>query len=358
MKRRIIRIDLEMRIFDSSVGSDDYVIYNEDCLQTSKRLAASTIDLIYVDPPFFTGRLYDVNGFGFSDKWIDTEEYLNWIRPRLAAFKRLLKLTGSVYIHCDWHISHYLKVLADSIFGRSNFLNEIVWKRQSAHNDVQQGSRHFGRIHDTILVYRRSANYIWNQLYTEYESQYLERTYRYVETGTNRKYALGDLTGPGGIGKGNPLYDFLGVRRCWRYSRERMQELLDEGKIVSKKGRVPMLIRYLDEMKGKPLQDVWTDIKLEHYAKIKFPTQKPEVLLERIVSTSSNPQQMVYDPFAGSGTSGAACFGLSRKWIGSDISKKACELASARLEALGCKTRICSGNIDQSNQFSPHQRTG
>ena len=131
-----------------------------------------------------------MNGCSFDDVWANPEEYIEWIKPRLQEFQRILKSAGSIYIHCDWHISHYLKVLADGIFGRNNFLNEIIWKRQSSHNDAKQGSKHFGRIHDTILVYAGSQKYVWNQEFVPYDKIYVERTYKYVESATERKYAF------------------------------------------------------------------------------------------------------------------------------------------------------------------------
>jgi adenine specific DNA methylase Mod len=154
---------------------EPYVLFNEDCVLTSKRFVDSSIDLVYVDPPFCSGRSYELNGCSFDDKWRTTEEYIDWIKPRLVEFKRILKPTGSIYIHCNWHISHYIKVLADSIFGQRNFLNEIVWKRQSAHNDARQGSKHFGRIHDVVLVYTASQKYVWNQEYLPYDHDYLKQ---------------------------------------------------------------------------------------------------------------------------------------------------------------------------------------
>lgn len=175
-----------------------FALFNEDCLVTSKRLPTASIDLIYVDPPFFSGRIYEANDCSFTDIWNNSDEYLQWIQSRLSEFKRILKPSGTIYIHCDWHMSHYIKVLADQIYGRNNFLNEIIWKRQSAHNDVRQGSKHFGRIHDTILVYTISKDYVWNQQFAPYDSFYIEQTYRFVESVTERRYALGDLTGPGG----------------------------------------------------------------------------------------------------------------------------------------------------------------
>jgi len=318
-----------------------HALFNEDCLETSRRFVDASIDLIYADPPFFTGRLHSMNGCSFDDCWTSIEEYIDWVKPRLEEFKRILKPTGSIYIHCDWHISHYMKVSADRIFGRNNFLNEIIWKRQSSHNDAKQGSKHFGRIHDSILFYASSQKYIWNQQYVPYDDIYAERTYKYIESMTKRRYALGDLTGPGGASKGNPQYEFLGSKRYWRYSKVKMLELLSSGKISCGKGKVPLLKRYLDEMRGKPLQDTWTDIPFS-CSKRKFPTQKPEALLERIVNTSSNPQGIVYEPFAGSATAGAVCHKLARKWIGSETSQDACRFALDRLKEISCDAKLYS----------------
>jgi DNA modification methylase len=321
-----------------------FTLFNEDCLETSKRLANSSIDLIYADPPFFTGRLHSMNGCSFDDVWANPEEYIDWIKPRLKELQRILKPTGSVYIHCDWHISHYLKVLADSIFERNNFVNEIIWKRQTSHNDSKQGSTHFGRIHDTILVYAGSQKYVWNQQYVPYDEIYLERTYKYVEKTTARRYALGDLTGPGGASKGNPLYEFLGVKRYWRFSKVKMVELFSTGKIAHKKGKVPLLKRYLDEMRGKPVQDIWTDIPPNCKKNGRFPTQKPEALLERIIQTSSNIDQVVYEPFSGSASGAVVCHRLSRQWIGSELAKNACSFAVDRLAVEGCDLKLFSNN--------------
>lgn len=329
-------------ILNSTNERNDYALFHEDCLSTAKRLQDSSIDLVYADPPFCSGRFYTGEGCSFDDNWKDPEEYLDWIQPRLEEFKRILKPTGSVYIHCDWHVSHYLKVLADSVFGRNRFLNEIIWKRQSSHNDARQGSCHFGRIHDTILMYAGSKKYVWNQQYTPYDDVYIERTYKYTESVTERRYALGDLTGPGGASKGNPVYEFLGVKRFWRYSKTKMLRLLSSGRIAWEEGKIPLLKRYLDEMSGKPLQDIWTDITLDRRKDQRFPTQKPEALLERIIRTSTSPGQLVYEAFAGSSTAGVVCFKLSRKWIGSELSRSACFFSLNRLRALGCDVRFCS----------------
>jgi len=324
--------------------SQDSFLYNEDCYETTKRFPEGSIDLIYADPPFFSGRVHSLNNCVFDDRWISNEEYINWIRPRLAEFRRVLKSTGSIYIHCDWHISHYLKVLADTIFHSRNFVNEVIWKRQSCHNDYRQGSRHFGRIHDTILVYAKSKDYVWNSQFIPYEELYIKNAYRHKEKETGRKFALGDLTGPGGKSNGNPKYKFLGTERYWRYSKSKMLELLANGRIAHKDGRVPLLKRYLDEMPGKPVQDLWFDIKPCYNRNVKFPTQKPKALLQRIISTSSNLRDIVYDPFAGSGTSGVVSLELSRRWIASEISIETCSTVINRLGESGFQTKLHDPN--------------
>ena len=181
---------------------------------------------------------------------------------RLLEMHRVLKEIGSVYLHCDPTASHYLKSIMDAIFGADAFRSEIIWKRSSAHSDARQGRRQHGRIHDTILFYTKSDRWIWNVTYTPYDTDYIDQFYRHIEPETGRRYRLGDLTGPGGAAKGNPQYEVMGVTRYWRYSEERMAELIAEGRVVqSRPGAVPAYKRYLDEMPGVPLQDIWVDIR-------------------------------------------------------------------------------------------------
>ncbi len=245
-------------------------------------------------------------------------------------------------MHCDYHASHYLKVIMDRVFGYGRFINEIVWKRQSAHCDAKQGSRHFGRIHDSILVYSKSKDYVWNQIFAPYEPSYVRKYYRFTERQTGRRFALGDLTAPGGFGNRNPKYEFLGIQRYWRYSRDNMQKLEQQGRIhVTGSGRVPKLKRYLDEMPGVPLQDIWTDTWTPSRGEnCVFPTMKPNALLERIIQVSSNPGSLVLDPFCGSGTSLLAAHRLDRSWIGIDISREAVRVSARRLTAAGAKPKI------------------
>ena len=243
--------------------------------------------------------------------------YLVMMPPRLVELRRVLKPTGSLYLHCDPTAGHYLKILLDTVFGKRNFRNEIVWKRSRAHSDSRQGSKHHGRIHDSILFYARTANPTWNQLYGPYDQEYVDTFYSNVEPETGRRFQYGDLTGPGGAAKGNPQYEFLGVTRYWRYSKEKMDQLHREGRIAFRpSGTVPRLKRYLDAAQGVPLQSVWTDIRpLINFGNesLGYATQKPLALLERIIQASSNEGDVVLDPFCGCGTAVAAAEKLKRK---------------------------------------------
>ncbi len=332
------------------------------------------VDLIYLDPPFNSNRDYEAPigskaaGAAFKDTWtlsdldvawmglIADEEpaiadlldvagrvhgkgmqsYLTMMAVRLLEMRRVLKATGSLYLHCDPTAGHYLKQLMDAIFGADSFRSDISWKRSSAHSDTKQGRRQHGRIHDVLLYYTRSDSWTWNPIYTGYDPDYIERFYRYEEARTGRKYALDNLTGPGGAAKGNPEYEVLGVRRHWRYSEERMAQLIAEGRVVQvKPGAVPRYKRYLDEMPGVPIQDIWTDLKpvgAQARERIGYPTQKPLALLERIIRASSNPGDMVLDPFAGCATACVAAEDLGRQWVGIDLSAKAVELVNRRLQ--------------------------
>ena len=266
----------------------------------------------------------------------DMLAYMSMMAPRLVELRRVLKPTGSLYLHCDPTASHFLKLLMDAVFGSANFRTEIIWKRTSAHSDTKQGRKQHGRIHDVLLFYTKTDDWNWNPVYTEYDREYVENFYRFVEPETGRKYRKGDLTGPGGAAKGNPQYEVMGVTRYWRYSKERMQELIRQGRVVqTKPGSVPAYKRYLDEMPGVPLQDLWTDIRpvgAQAAERLGYPTQKPVALLERIIQASSNEGATVLDPFCGCGTTIAAAQKLGRRWIGIDITQLAISLIRYRLE--------------------------
>jgi len=328
---------------------DTSVIYCGDNLDVLRKyFPANSVDLIYIDPPFNSSRNYEVF-WGeaqekrlFQDRHGSVLRYMDWMRPRLLELYRVLRPSGTFFYHCDWHASHYIKEELDQIFGPDNFINEIIWKRQSAHNDGLQGAKHLGRLHESIFLYAKGKGYTWNQLYQPYDPAYLGQFYRHVEADTGRRYQLSDITAPGGAApsKGNPQYEFLGITRYWRFSRERMQQLYEEGRIVQTAvGTVPRQKRYLDEMPGVALQDIWTDIRpvssQKNGERLGWPTQKPIALLDRIVKLTSKRGDVVLDTFCGCGTTLEASVVNYRKWIGIDSSPTACRVMVERLENLG-----------------------
>jgi len=361
----------------------NHLYYGDNLAVLRDQIASESVDLIYLDPPFNSNAGYNVlfkapDGSGsaaqieaFDDTWHwndsaeaafadvlrsgngaaaemlramrgflgenDMMAYLAMMAARLIELHRVLKPTGSLYLHCDPTASHYLKILLDAVFGGNGFRTEISWRRTSAHNDAAQGRSQYGNVRDIIHFYTKSNNWTWNWQYTPYDQSYVDNFYRHVEEGTGRKYRLGDITAPGGASpqKRNPHYEFLGVTRYWRYSQERMQELYEAGRIIqTAPGRVPQYKRYLDEMPGVAVQNDWDDILPLHAAhkeKLGYPTQKPVALLERILNASSNPGDVVLDPFCGCGTTVHAAEKLGRQWIGIDVTHLAIGLIEKRL---------------------------
>ena len=303
---------------------------------------AGGLKLIYIDPPFDVGadfsRDIEIGGetfhkeanlleqVAYRDTWgRGADSFISMLYERLILMRDLLAVDGSIYVHMGWGVAHYVRAALDEVFGRQRAINQIIWKRQTAHSDTGQGSEHLGRLHDVILLYTKDEQYSWNMQYASYSDDYLQTHYKKVEPTTGRRYELDNIIGPGGSSKRNPSYEFLGVTRFWRYSRETMQRLYDEGRIIQpSEGAVPRYKRYLDEMPGVPIQDIWDDVnavnsqakEAEGYA-----TQKPESLLERIIKTSSNEGDLVADFFVGSGTTAAVAEKLGRKWIATDLGK-------------------------------------
>jgi DNA modification methylase len=322
---------------------DTGVVYCGDNIDQLKKLPDACIDLIYIDPPFNSNRNYEVfwgetkEKRAFEDRHESTQAYIEFMRPRCVEMARVLKETGSFYYHCDWHASHYVKVMLDQTFGENNFINEIVWKRQTSHNDAKQGSKHFGRLHDVLLFYAgRSDNYTWNQQYIPLDASYIESHYSQVD-GNGRHFQWDNLRAPGGAApsKGNPRYTILGVDGYWRFTKEKMERFINEGRVaIPKGGNVPRYKRFLDESKGLPVGSVWDDINpINSQAKesLGYPTQKPLPLLERIISASSCENDIVLDAFCGCGTALVAAQNLKRQWIGIDISPTACRVMAKRL---------------------------
>jgi DNA modification methylase len=270
----------------------------------------------------------------------DMMAYLTMMANRLLELHRVLKATGSLYLHCDPTASHYLKIVLDGVFGKENFSNEIVWRRTTTKNDYQQGAINWPRVHDTILEFYKDTNEAkdakrFAQPFEAYDEKYLKTFYTFTDD-TGRRYRLSDLTAPGQGSRGHPKYEFLGVTRHWRYAKERMEKLHADGLIEFRPtGTVPMMRRYLDQGKGVAIGDVWVDIRgMINLGSemLGYPTQKPLALLERIISASSNEGDVVLDPFCGCGTAVDAAQKLNRRWIGIDITHLAISLIEKRLK--------------------------
>lgn len=317
------------------------------------------IDLIYIDPPFDSKADYkkkiEVKGMGnaetdatsfeekqYGDIWTN-DEYLQFMYERLILMRELLSETGSIFLHCDWHKSHLLRCLLDEVFGPNNFVNEIVWRKSNSHNDGKK----FGSITESIFFYSKTSSYTYNKQYYEMD----EKSYNLVEKETGRKYKSVSLNA---AGQGEPryfdgklLYPPTGTH--WRWSQDRINEALamDPPKIYFSANGVPRYKQYMDEMNGNPVQNLWTDdmeelpidnlwmdfmaISSQASERLDYPTQKPEQLLERIISSATNPEDLVFDCFMGSGTTQAVAMKLGRRFIGADINLGAIQTTTKRL---------------------------
>jgi len=348
------------------------VLYYGDNLEILRKyIPDNSIDLIYLDPPFNSKKDYNIlfkeNGGveseaqikAFTDTWHwtqtaentyhdivtngplkvgqligalhdaigqnDVMAYLVMMTTRLIELHRVLKSTGSLYLHCDPTASHYLKLVLDQIFGPANFRNEIVWKRTSAHSNPKR----CGNVHDVIFYYSKSDKVIWNQIHQPHDQAYIESHYRYIDE-EGRKYRTDNLIAPGEGYK----YEWNKVTKNWRCPKEKMQELHNVGRLQYTRTGTAEYKRYLDEMPGTLLQDVWHDIppiNSQANERLGYETQKPLPLLERIIKSSSNEGDIVLDPFCGCGTALVAAQKLNRHWIGIDITHLAITLMRNRL---------------------------
>lgn len=356
-----------------------------DNLTALGRVGDGTVTLAYVDPPFNSGRAYEAVLFrerlkiqqdtAFNDRWVWTSEaesdllrlrdvlpavraaqitdlirslgptnsaaYLAMMAPRLAHVHRALEECGSLYVHCDPSASHYLRVLIDQIFGPENFRSEIVWRRTHAHSS----SRRFGPIHDSILFYTKSAKYTWTTVHTEYNPSYIANHFTHEDE--KGKYQLITCTAPGDRQGTRAHYEWNGKLpppgRHWAWQRSQMEQFERDGRLVHSVNGIPRLKRYITDGKGVPLQDVWLDIsRLDAHSdeRIGYETQKPTKLLERIIAASSKPNDLVLDPFCGSGSTLVAAESLGRRWIGVDSSLLACSLTLGRVRRLAGTKRI------------------
>jgi len=304
---------------------------------------AGRIDLIYIDPPFATGDDFSMRvtmgdatlvkqasvleEHAYRDTWgAGYSSYLSMIYERLILIHELLADTGSLYVHCDSGVNAYLRLLLDEIFGADRLRSEIVFKRRHGHSDAST----LGAIHDTIFFYSKSDSYTWNPKYAPYSDEYIKNYYRYSDP-DGRKWLSRSTTAPGGRG---PVYVWNGVRRAWRYTEHEMQRLHDAGRLFYTKNGMPRYKQYQDEMPGVPLSSLWTDVKfIDSWSTedTRYPTQKPEGLLERVVELSSNPGDIVADFFCGSGTTLVAAERLGRRWVACDLGRFAIHTTRKRL---------------------------
>ncbi|MFZ4394182.1 MAG: site-specific DNA-methyltransferase [Kiritimatiellia bacterium] len=350
-------------------------LYYGDNLEILRRyIPDESVDLVYLDPPFNSNANYNVlfaekDGTraasqirAFDDTWTWDQEdesvyvdlvtaggkvadvlqafrtflgpcdmlaYLVMMAPRLIELRRTLKKTGSIYLHCDPTASHYLKMLMDAVFRPERFQHEIIWKRTSGHSD----SKTLGNAHDVLLYYSVTDEIVWNKQHQEYDESYIQSHYRRVDK-DGRRYRTDNLTAMG-LSGGGYTYEWNGVTKLWRLPESKMKELDGKGRVHYTKSGSAEYIRYLDEMPGTSLQDVWTDIppiNSQAAERLGYPTQKPEALLERIIRASSNEGDTVLDPFCGCGTTIAAAQKLKRVWIGIDITHLAITLMRQRLK--------------------------
>ena len=388
--------------------SSNNVLYYGDNLDVLRRhVKDESVDLVYLDPPFNSNANYNVlfaekDGTkaasqirAFSDTWTWTQEsesayaeivtaggrvadclrafrtflgecdmlaYLVMMAPRLIELRRVMKTTASIYLHCDPTASHYLKILLDAVFGPGNFRNEIIWERTTG----RKSERQFGRVHDVILFYSRSHDWTWNPQITPQDESNVFGHDLLREKGII--YRLSDLSG---AGSGPPRR--FGARgemspptgRHWQYEQDGIDRLLAEGRIFFSRGGKPRLKTRIDDLPGKSVRDIWADIGPINAAateRLGYPTQKPQSLLERIISASSNPGDTVLDPFCGCGTTIAAAQALNRPWIGIDITHLAINLIKNRLkDSFADATFIVIGepisvpDADQLAQSDPYQ---
>jgi len=324
---------------------DTRVIYCGDNLDQLKKFPDQCVDLIYIDPPFNSNRNYEVfwgetkEKRAFEDRHASTQAYIEFMRPRCVELHRVLKKTGSFCYHCDWHASHYVKIMLDQIFGENQFQNEIVWKRSVAHSDAKNK---FAIITDSIFFYTFPES-PFNPQFTAHDPSYVKDFYKFDDADGRGPYQLDNMASPNP--RPNMTYEWMGFpppEKGWRYQRETMKKLHDEGRIYYPNHangtfnftKRPRLKRYLNEQQGTIIPNVWTDIPPIQAAateRLGYPTQKPLALLDRIIKASSNPNDIVLDAFCGCGTALVAAENLGRQWIGIDISPTACRVMAKRL---------------------------
>lgn len=275
-----------------------------------------TVDLIYFDPPYNTGR--DFNDF--NDKYETYHSYReDFIKPRLKIMYEILSNNGLVVVHVEPSVSHHVRIALDDVFGENNFRNEIVWK--SGGN--KKSSKKLMRFHDTIIVYSKSSKFTYNPQYLPYDEEY--RANNTIKKDDNGEYTTSAAhnSQPNVIKRPNLRYEWNGHYKQWWWSKEKMEDLHQKNRLSYNENGVPRVKKYLHEMDGIPVRDLWIDInQIQGNEKLDYATQKPVKLLERIINMFSNEEDLILDPFAGSGTTGRACINTKRNYIMLDINEK------------------------------------
>ena len=349
--------ELQERVGRNQNGN---LVLRGECLSACAYLKDKgiTVDLVYIDPPFASGADYakkvylrrnpkvaeairqaeselDIEELRsleekmYGDIW-NKESYLNWMYENLMAIKSVMSDTASIYVHLDYHIGHYVKILMDEVFGEDNFRNEIVWKRSTAHND----STGYANLHDCIFYYSKSSDLYFDIPMVPYTQEYIDRYYNKTDE-NGRKYLDRDLSAKGLKGSGYS-YSWNGKEGYWRCPISTMQKMEREGRLYYTSNGTPRYKQYLDEMEGVPAQDLWTDIyavNSQADERVDYATQKPEALLERIIKASSNKGMVVADFFGGSGVTAAVANRLGRKFIHADININSIQTTRDRLLA-------------------------
>ena len=357
----------EMELKEQIGQNPNNLVIRGECLSACAYLRDKGIfvDLIYVDPPFASGADYakkvyirrnpkvaaaiaqaeseldieELKAFEvkmYGDVW-DKERYLNWMYENLVAMKSIMSDEASIYVHLDYHIGHYVKILMDEIFGEDNFRNEIIWKRSTAHND----STGFANLHDCIFYYTKSSELYFDIPFVPYSQEYIDRYYNKVDE-NGRKYLDRDLSAKGLKGSGYS-YSWKGKDGYWRCPYTTMERLEKENRLYYTANGTPRYKQYLDEMEGVPAQDLWTDIfavNSQAEERVDYATQKPEALLERIIKASSNEGMFVADFFGGSGVTAAVANKLGRNFIHCDIGINSIQTARDRLLANKAEFKI------------------
>ncbi len=366
-------------------------IYRGDNLEILQAMSDKCVDLIYIDPPFFTQKDYKniwgdresvldyesnkLDGFydtkDFFEKHISSGErglsaYLAWMRLRVLELHRILSDTGSFYLHLDHHAVHYMKVICDEIFGYKNFRNEIVWQRKIGKNSTGK-ARSWPNNSDYILFYTKSNNYTFHPIYLDDSKNLPEsitKMYRFDDNDGKGLYRLGPMEAP----SDSPTlkFTFKGVpspKKGWRWKKDRMELALKNGILfISEDKKSIQQKMYLEKRKGAILESIWTDIRCVQGGSKEYfgwPTQKPLALLERILSASSNEGDIILDCFAGCGTAMHAAHNLKRKWIGIDVSPTAIKVNRKRLEEAGAKVEVVDENdlpVELSNKNESNKK--